>query len=466
MKSIIWALPFILCGCMTTLPNLPIGQWSDVIVSDNGQGYPLPQNIDPAQTSFTMQEALARAIATSPEYRSSEYSLTLAQIESRQADSEIWPRLSLEGLYEIPLDNTNADSGVEGGIRINYDLTRALFRRDLQKSAAIKRQRALIQAQVILNKLSRSVFKQVAEWQVLKQEIQVIDKVLEALYREQKTLNSIAGIKGLQVAGNWRIDEEVHKYERLKRKAASRSKQLSQQLGLTLRIAENTAFEIVDADKVLSDITNQYTSQQPMQLQLSKTLQQRSDIRLAVLDIMMSVLNVRKAEIERLPRIGLSVGYGDFDLQTSNDNAGTFASLTISMPLFDFGDFDRKHETAQINEQYARDQFRALGRQAHNELSSAVEELNIAQADFEDAEQWYEKALSRLQSMDKLYQNNQIDRKDHLQAILTATATSLEMLEAKSRRYSAVIALCTVRADKLLSFHSDKEKHEKTAPKD
>lgn len=451
---------------MTALPDLPIEQWSEVIVSNDSESYSLPPGIDPAQTSFTMQQALARAVATSAEYRSSEYSLTLAQIESQQADSEIWPRLSIEGLYEIPLDNTNADSGVEGGIRINYDLTRALFRRDLQKSAAIKRQRALIQAQVILNKLSRSVFKLVAEWQVLKQQIQVIDKALDALYQEQKTLNSIAGIKGLPLAGNWRIDEEVHKYQRLKRKATSRSKQLSQQLGLSLRITETTDFEIIDADKVLSDVTAQYTSQQSMQLQLSQTLQQRSDIRLAVLDIMTSVLNLRKSEIERLPRIGLSVGYGDFDLQTTDNNAGTFASLTVSMPLFDFGDFDRKHETAQIMEKNARDQFRALGRQAHNELRSAVAELDIAQADYKDAEQWYEKAHSRLLSMERLYQNNQIDRKDHLQAILTATATSLEMLEAKLRLYNAAVALSSVRADKLLSFQADKQKHEKTAPKD
>jgi outer membrane protein TolC len=472
MKYCFLWLPMLLSGCMTSLPEQPIEQWSDSLIRQELDGETAKSSRDTLENRFTFDEAISRAVSVSPELRSNEYALLLARIDARQARSEIWPRFSLEGQYEVALENPdpgpdgNADDhGFRGGLRIDYDLTKTLFQRDLLTAAAIKRQRAVIQAHLIYTQLSGKLLSQVVELQVAKEKIETLAHTLAALRQEQQTIKSIAGIKGLQVAGNWHIDDETHKYERLKRTAMSQLARLSREVKQTLGVSAGNEVEITDLETVLSRITGRYPAPQDFSEQLAQSLRQRADVRLAVLDIMTSVLHVRRTEIERLPHVGLGLGYGDFDLLSSGQTTGAIAMVKLSMPLFDFGDLKRKHEAAQINEQRARDEFHSISRSVDSDLRTAIDNAQSAKIDYEEAVSWNQRSQQRMQQIDDLYKSRQIDRKDRLQAVISATATQLDMLDAKLRWYSAAISLATARADELFPSPNT-HPHEQTPTQD
>ena len=464
IKYCFWVFPIILSACMTPLPDMSIERWSDTIIAQERKNYIAPKHVDPSRHQFTFNEAIQRAVAISSELRNSEYALALAELDVEQAKSEIWPRLSIDGFYEIPLDDdSSAENSFDGGIRISYDLTKALFRRDLMTAASVKRQMALTQARFIYSQLYARTLNQVAELNVLKSKIQVLNHTLEALYKEKEAIQSVAGIKGWPTSGNLQLDAEIRNHERLKRVALSRSRYLSQDLKQTLAVESENELMITDIDNVLSALTSRYSVQESFSNQLSQALQQRPDIRLAVLDIMLSVLNLRKAEIERWPRIGMSLGYGDYDLRTSEEDVDAVGTISVSIPVFDFGDIRRKHQAAWINEQRAREEFRSLSRRAGNDLRAAVAEAGIARTDYEDAVQWSEKSLERMRQIESLYKSNRIEHSDRFQAIIAAAGTELDMLEAKLRWYNAAIALAVARADELTIFQ-DTYRSETTSP--
>jgi outer membrane protein TolC len=449
-------LPFVLSGCMTSLPEQPVELWSDTIIRqelDADTSESLSVNLD---NRLTFEEAIRRAVTVSPELRNNEYALQLARIDVRQARSETWPRFILEGRYEVALEDpdpgpygNDSDRGFRGGLRIDYDLTKTLFQRDLLTAAAIKRQRALIQAHLIYGQLSRKLLTQLVELKVAREKIHTLELTLATLRKEQQTIKSIADIKGFEVTGNWHIDDEIHKYERLQRTVWSRLARLSREVKQTLGISNGHDVEITDLETALSRIANRYPSQRAFSDQLSQSLRQRADVRLAVLDIMTSVLKVRRAEIERLPHVGLSLGFGDFDLLSSEQSTDAIAMVRLSMPLFDFGDLKRKHQAAQISEQRARAEFHSISRRVDSDLRTAIEDVHSAKIDFEEAVSWNQRSQQRMRQIDNLYKRHQIDRKDLLQAVISATATQLDMLDAQLRWYSAVFSLTTARADEL-----------------
>lgn len=335
------------------------------------------QNLDNSEThSLTFAQACLEAARNDRDIVTILEKLNQANVEVAGVSTHLWPRLNLSANSEIPLTSSDdAEFDLYGGIYFDYDIRRAIAVSDESTLRGAQADQNRLKLRLGINLLQRKLKNYLNHIQFLTYKTEKKLQALE-LSREAFTLAKVyAQQKRLDVAAlaSWksritRLEIEL---------AAVRNQLKAQQYAINDLIGRNVLQPIVitDLDSILEvDNKEIYAKYTP-----SEIWRKHSEARLYELELIAAEAGAHLVALERLPEVNAQLGLGSIPLDSSDTNASSLVRLTLSMPLYDFGDHSRKVAKTHITRDRVRDSMKSNITKLFNRVQLAQGAYMVAQ---------------------------------------------------------------------------------------
>jgi hypothetical protein len=354
--------------------------------------------------------------------------LKKAKIDVKDALSHRWPRLDFNSQADFPAHaDNNAKTEYTGG---------AFFKYDLWKAIAVDEEHALRQAlvrkeieklKIVLNGLSKKILHQISQISLLEYKIEkrkdTLSKVKTAyevvkVYAQQHQADST-------LVHSWksRVDTLGFDLKKSEHELLAMKQSLAHMAGLS----DVDNMEISDREAVLAS----YFSLSETAPAPSEIWSKHSEARLAEVEYIAAEVNVKLVQMENWPRLQTFLGLGNVPLTGKADTTASLLQVSLSLPLWDMGDSERKVAKAEITRNFIKSR---LHKKAYDLTSRAKEAgylFHMARANYQDLDGSFQEMNERLQGESILLTQNRINAPE-------LTLVQLNVAEADILRQEAL----------------------------
>ncbi len=434
---------FFLVICFVLLTTLGLAGCSKVQYKENVQNYTSSILFDldkkvasqsPSAEEFaekvtlTFAEACQKAAFADQQILSTLSELQKSSIDVDDAETHRLPRLSARVEAELPLnEHYDDDFELTGGLYFKYDIWKAVAQPD---EVALRRslvEKNLAQLHLHLNRIVGEVSKHLATLSLL--DYQILKKS-EALENAQKGFDIVElyakqnRVKPLELS-IWK--KEIYTiYGELNQTEQKKREEYDSFLSL-LGVPPNQIITISGSEEMMAKIL-----EVPDKLPTpSEIWAIHSEARLAEVQYIAAEVLVKLTEMERYPKFDASLGIGSIPLTGNDEQASSLFQLSMSLPLWDAGDQQRKIAKAQIDRDAVKDRMQlkvlSLWRKAKRAkllYGGALEyEKNLNNIS-KDSSEFY-------QGREKLMEEKRLDRLEILRDRIDLTHSAILKKEAE-----------------------------------
>lgn len=433
----------LLSSCTSSSLHKEIQAWHDDIAEETFIAKNTATIDIPSQLTFA--EAVELAIKHSGEVHDLYLQLEKDSVGKKQALSELWPRISLAGTYEMPIrekqDGQQYDNEFSGGLRFDYDIIKSIFRQELVKLSEI----ATLTTQERIRKEKAEIYQNLLQemfnLDALERKIKVLKNLTTYINERLSEASKIAKIKGYPTAKNWHLESTHSRYK-------SQLQSLSSQLEIKRQVVKSMLglnhlyhIQILDREQAFRNIVASPALNETLDQQINKALAERGDVRIGVYTLMASSLQKQKARREFWPKFKFRLGLGDYRLESSDDEVRAVGYLDMSLPLLDFGDRKRHLRLAEINESQAKYALLSIPNEVENAVTIARLRYTSARALYNDADIWNTKSQQRANTMQNLVMDKKMEKPKLLSILIENAEAELMYIDAELQYRTACIYL-------------------------
>jgi len=323
--------------------------------------------------------------------------ITTAMSESvdvAEARSWVWPRADLEFGAAGAIDRRSGSRHASpfGGLVLNYDFTRLLFRSDAAAVSAAGRDLCLQRARLAIDSATGRLEDLIIEWYHLRQAVPLENRHIAEFHRLMASVRLLDRLGTLPPGSfaewNHRAQVAVREQQETLQRLESVRQLLRTGLGLTSDAEPD--FGSLDLLLDVPPFPKGSPGEAEVQEWLPGVWRSHPACRIAELELFQAEMGVIDARRERLPRLTGSIGLGDIDTRVGGDivEASASAEVALSIPVFDAGTIRRRVQKASLRGDMARRNMRILAQSLAREVQSASAALRIAhgEADHRQAE--------------------------------------------------------------------------------
>jgi outer membrane protein TolC len=378
--------------------------------------------------SLSMQQAAILVAEKDEEVLAILAELKKAKIDVIDALSHRWPRLDFNSQADFPV-NADNNKKVEytGGAYFKYDIWKVVAVDDEHAMRQAFVNRELEKLKIVLNGLSKKILHQISQISFLEYKIQKRNDSLA----KAKTAYEVAKVYVQQhQADSSLIQSWKSRIDALSldlRKSEQELRALKHSLAHMAGLSDNNDVNITDRLAVLSA----YFTMSDNVPAPSEIWSRHSEARLAEVEYIAAEVNVKLVHMESWPRLETSLGLGNVPLAGNGDTTGTLLQVSLSLPLWDQGDNERKVAKAEITRNFVKSR---LSKKAFD-LSSRAKEasylFHTARENYKDLDASFNEMNNRLQSESVLVTQNRISTPE-------LTLAQLNVVEADILRQEAL----------------------------
>lgn len=336
---------------------------------------------------------LAEVVHQDCGYRLAEAGVGLAGVERKDALRRPLPRLFLDGLLELPIDDGKMDAYASGGLHLRVNLVQAfLWGNALTvadvRGAAGRQACAAAASQAVLSFLSDLL--EVDAALRLREHGEATRLLAARAAGEAEALYKTGGLPAAQWYA-WERRRDQTEMDARRSGAA-----LQQARAAVARAYGGGATEpqlLAHAEAFVTRLLEEGEDR----ADLADVLAASPAVAQAALDLFLAEMAVVDARLRRLPTVSLDLAAGDIPLRSeAREEDGEIVPMVgVSLPLFDWGDIARSIEKARIRAGQARERMLRSVEQARLDLDAAQQALLLARAVLTDAERVRDAASRR-----------------------------------------------------------------------
>ena len=351
-----------------------------------------------------------------------------AVLDTEQAESQLWPRFDIQGSGQIPIggDTDSDDSHLRGGLFMRYDFHKALFRSDAASAARATQRRQLDHANGLMLDLAYKLFDQLARIGQLEQEVRLRQAMADKARQGAQTAQKMCDFQmaAPPLAWQWQSAAQTHRQQL--NQARAELVKARRSLGFLLGLNEGQAVAITDYQDIAISLDQPLTVSLDDPRILQSVWQRRFDTRMAEIDLFLAEMGILEAKRKRVPSLSGSIGVGSFDVQEDEDEEAPAAvELSVSMPLFDWGDIRRAVQKAERHREWAQQHIRLLIRRLQHDLQENVGNLQDSQEAWQQASSTWQAMRNQGQTNQRLLELKQIQPLDALNFELETDAAEI-----------------------------------------
>ena len=349
-------------------------------------------------------EAFLMAVRKNVDVNADQISYNQALIDVQQAESQIWPRVSLDFRTEIPLDKDHIDESKwnGGGLFFKYDLMKALLYKDNVYIMSVKQMQMKEKKIATLTRLYFEMLQ-------LCYNLEFHRRMAALLEKEQTTIrrafDRLPAHKPYDNRQQELSDYWTTKDQELNLKIMENRLRLEFSLDTLRQFIGQFGTEeliITDLDKYLPVIQNERSCFAEYRSFIEEAWNKRSEVSVAEKDLYLAEMAIIAAKYDRLPGLKASLGLGNIPLTNQDVNSDILLEFGISMPLIDMGDIKRKVQKAINHRDLTKLKLTALARRIRTELRSVTLEIDIARQRYLKSRSSLEEAERQEQLIQKL----------------------------------------------------------------
>lgn len=399
----------------------------------------------------TFAQAIQRVIRNNPEIMVHGVLNEKGQIDVRQAKTGLWPRMFLELSGEVPI-NSDGDTGDDKysyGLVLRYDLTQAIFYKDAVAVSELKLRQAAEHKAKLVKKLYNELILLLCE---MDYETRKKDCLEAALIIAEKALKSASRL-GVSTSDDLKrlreLESNVNQYSRLIKTNRLVLKRLNEKLSHMMGLQYGSNITITDTQQYLPGYSGSDISAPVTATVLRQVWNHNNDIEIEKNNLFLAEMKILEAKRRRLPRVNASVGFGDMHLDMDDDFAAIIPRLSVSVPLFDFGDIRRLIEKREKERDIVKIRLLSKLRKMAGELSDATLNLQLAWEAIQAAEKDLSREKKNVQEQKSLFDAKRADLLEYYNARLTASERKTSYLTAVFEFRKAIAEIRQLRGDSL-----------------
>jgi outer membrane protein TolC len=378
--------------------------------------------------SLSVQQAAILAAEKDMEVLALLTELKKAKIDVIDALSHRWPRLNFQSQADFPVD-AGTDKKIEytGGAYFKYDIWKAVVVDDEHAMRLAFVNKELERLKMVLNSLLKKILHQLAQISFLDYKIQKRNDSLvkaKTAYEVVKVYAQNNGADGALVQ-SWKSRIDTLSLDLKKTEQELRTIKLS--LAHMVGLSDTNAMDITDRQAVLSP----YFSMSDNVPAPSEIWSKHSEARLAEVEYIAAEVNVKLTHMESWPRLQTSLGLGNVPLTGNGDTTATLLQVSLSVPLWDMGDNERKVAKAEITRDFVKSRLSTKAFDLSNRAKEASYLFHAAQENYKDIDGSFIEMNDRLQNESILLTQNRVNA-------LEFTLAQLNVIEADILRQEAL----------------------------
>ncbi len=304
-----------------------------------------------------------------------------ANIELSGVSTHLWPRLNLGVTSEIPLSTEDGDFDLNGGVYLNYDIRRAIATGDETALKKAQADQQLLQLRLAISVLQKKLKDHLGQISLLsfktekkKQALNLARSALELarVYAGQEKIDaSILGSWTKVISG---LESELDTLGTLLK---------AEQFAVSDMLGKSVYQEVVITD--IDKIFEEYLPAPESEFSPSGIWNNHDEARLYELELIAAEVGAQLVALERLPQIDAEIGLGDIPLEGNANKTSSLMRLSVSMPLYDFGDHSRKVALTEITRHRVKNSMSFNMTRLFNRARMARSAYTAAQAKFAQA---------------------------------------------------------------------------------
>jgi outer membrane protein TolC len=388
---------------------------------------------------FTFSQACERAAKFDKDVAGALADAARLQIDLKQAQSLVWPRLDVRTYLQVPLSGANIEGLrlFNGGLFLRYDFEKFLFAGDASAIARARIEEKRENLALGLQHLSHDLFLLLADRETLRTEV--------ALRRGMQTQASdtLERVHLLERAGKIK-PERTFEYQfqsetstRLYREAVRRFAEIDRVLGSRLLIDDSREIVVTGFTDLLASMDGLAPPTQLDETFFSALWARRHDARVAEAELFLKEMAVVDARRKRIPALTASFGLGSLALSSTFNQAPLALQLGASMPLLDFGDVKREVDKARIESDLAKRNITLLFLRMRSDVANASAALADAIAARKTTEDYRDLIVRQDRASRQLVSLALVDPIDLLVFQMRAGEAEIENMRARMNVYKA-----------------------------
>lgn len=405
--------------------------------------------------SISYSDFLTLALKNDPQIKAYSFAKERNVIRKKQIDTEKWPRFSLSTSLEFPLngDDWKAQDGVSGGLVIEYDILKSLFNSDFASAEEIERLKVLTKTKEAYNSTYRNVLGLIADIDNQQEKLTYYSDILELLNEMIINVEKVDKLMGRSSKSLWSIKIKQNLFKNFKNKTEKQLDSTYCKLSIMVNSKCGNRFEITDYINLLDAIDNYAGRQHNLEKIIPMAIKSRSDMNFSRYEMYLSKLNIRKAERGWMPRVSMSLGFGDYETSYNDTETNVLAKVNISYPIFDFGDTDRKIELAELNHDSREEKLKLTTTKAIVTIQNSYNTLSELYGGSLEFSEWISQIRSRSLTLKKLEQMNKANKREVLNAEISLLEAKIELSDI-NRNIRKQVLSCLSESDQLIQFIS------------
>lgn len=329
-----------------------------------------------------------------------------ANIDIDGAKSYRLPRFKLSADTDLPISSSDdAESELTGGVYVDYDIWRAVAVKDETVLRQALEEKSLHQLRLSLNALQKTLIKHLNRLAFLEYKTKKKQQALEL------ALNARALAK--IYTQNQRVGPEVlvgweSRIETLEVELENNGQELvAERYAVADLLGQNVTQQVTISDT--EGILEQQQSTSNDTSSPSEVWTKHSEARLYELDLIAAEVAMSLVRLERLPKINASLGLGSIPLNNDLDTASSVVHFSLSMPLLDMGDYQRKFAKSRINRDRVKREMRLNATRLWNRMQVAKSVYEMTEQKLNRLDQSVAKAHERIKQKSILVEQTKID---------------------------------------------------------
>ncbi len=388
------------------------------------------------RVEISFEEACRRATATDPYIQDILAEIKKSWLNIDAADSRLWPRLEagVEGEYDLE-GKSNDEFNVTGGVFFKYDIWKAVAAGNEEALRRAQLEKNFILLNSYIEKNAAVLLQNLASIRFLDFSIQTKEESRQ--FADRGVGLTLAYAKENRREGgnlfDWRKRFYVLKGELQQLK--NQRQETYNKLKAMLKVPLSQEVIITDLDDILGNIRQ--IPETP--LTTSQIWGARVEARLAEIALIAAKVNMKLASMDNLPKIDATLGVGSIPLTSDDEESRSLLKLSVTLPLWDAGDHERKMANARITLDLVKSRMRL-------KAAELQEEARRAQSVYESAVQRYKQIEMYSKELGKMHEGKLMLFKEGRLNTLDTLGDAIELNEVAIQENEAKFKVAEAEA--------------------